>query len=79
MLRDQFGIIGQLVTMKTAEYDPKLVTLAFGQDLTNLGLNLNSPENIYPTFAGPFENFPLGPHNTEFKVPSEYLIHDKIK
>ncbi|XP_060858400.1 CCR4-NOT transcription complex subunit 2-like isoform X3 [Metopolophium dirhodum] len=79
MLRDQFGIIGQLITMRTAEYDPKLVALTFGQDLTSLGMNLNSPENIYPTFAGPFENSPLEPHNIEFDVPSEYKIHHKIK
>ncbi|CAI6354765.1 unnamed protein product [Macrosiphum euphorbiae] len=79
MLRDQFGIIGQLVTMRTAEYDPKLVALTFGQDLTSLGMNLNSPENIYETFAGPFENSPLEPHNIEFDVPDEYKIHHKIK
>lgn len=79
MLRDQFGIIGQLVTMRTAEYDPKLVELSFGHDLTSLGMNLSSPENICPKFGGPFENYPLEPHNIEFDVPSEYKIHHKIK
>jgi len=79
MLPDQFGIIGQLVTLRTAECDPKLVELTFGHDLTNFGMNLSSPENIYPTFAGPFANYPLEPHNIEFDVPSEYKINHKIK
>jgi len=79
MLRDQFGIIGQLITIRTAKHYPELVELTLGQDLTSLGMNLNSPGNIYPTFAGPFENFPLEPHNIEYDVPSEYKINHKIK
>ncbi|XP_025191293.1 CCR4-NOT transcription complex subunit 2-like [Melanaphis sacchari] len=79
MVHDQFGIIGHLVSIKSAEYDPKLVTLTYGDDLRTLGLNMNSPENIYPTFAGPFENSPLGPHNIDFDVPPEYRVQNKIK
>ncbi|KAF0749223.1 CCR4-NOT transcription complex subunit 2-like isoform X1 [Aphis craccivora] len=79
MLRDQFGIIGHLVSMRAVEYDRKFSTLTYGHDLTSLGMNLNSPENIYTTFAGPFESAPLGPHNIDFDVPPEYRVQDKIK
>ncbi|KAE9521845.1 hypothetical protein AGLY_017757 [Aphis glycines] len=79
MLRDQFGIIGHLVSMRAVEYDRKFSTLTYGHDLTSLGMNLNSPEYIYTTFAGPFESAPLGPHNIDFDVPPEYRVQDKIK
>jgi CCR4-NOT transcription complex subunit 2 len=78
MLSDQFGIIGFLVSLKAREDNPGLVTLVYGEDLTTLGMNMNSPENIYPTFAGPFQNSPLGTHNGDFNLPPEYRIHDKI-
>jgi len=59
--------------------DRKFSTLTYGHDLTSLGMNLNSSENIYTTFAGPFESAPLGPHNIDFDVPPEYRVQDKIK
>lgn len=51
-------MIGLLTFIRAAESDPNLVTLAMGQDLTGLGLNLNSQENLHPTFAGPFADQP---------------------
>ncbi len=44
MVTDQFGMVGLLTYIRTAELDPNLVALAPGIDLTTLGLNLNSPE-----------------------------------
>jgi len=44
MLTDQYGIVGLFAFIKAAETDPTLVHLALGNDLTTLGLNLNSPE-----------------------------------
>lgn len=44
MLTDQFGMVGLLTFIRTAENDPSLVALAPGIDLTTLGLNLNQPE-----------------------------------
>lgn len=46
MVPDQFGIVGLLTFIKSAETDPSLVALAPGMDLTTLGLNLNSPEYV---------------------------------
>lgn len=79
MVRDQFGIVGLLTFIRAAESDPNLVSLALGQDLTALGLNLNSPENIYPTFAGPWSDSPCRPQDIEFHGPPEYIINHGIK
>jgi len=68
--------------MKLANTDPDLVYLNFGEDLTSLGLSLNSPENILPKFAGPFSSSDLQPHNAnpepDFKILEEYTINLKI-
>ena len=34
--------------------EPDLNTLALGTDLTSLGLNLNSADSLYATFASPW-------------------------
>ena len=51
MVPDQFGIVGLLTFIKSAETDPSLVALAPGMDLTTLGLNLNSPEYVLHLFV----------------------------
>lgn len=58
MINNQFGMVGLLTFIRAAESDPNLVTLAMGQDLTGLGLNLSSQENLHPTFGGPFADHP---------------------
>lgn len=78
MLRDQFGMIGEMMIMKLASEEPHLVELNYGHNLNNFGLNLCSPKNIYPSFAGPFADFPLGPHQEEYSVPSEYRFSNKL-
>ncbi|XP_056635318.1 CCR4-NOT transcription complex subunit 2 [Diorhabda sublineata] len=79
MVNDQFGIVGLLTFIRAAETDPNLVSLALGQDLTALGLNLNSPDNLYPTFAGPWAEHPCRPQDIDFHVPPEYLINHAIR
>jgi len=79
MVNDQFGIVGLLTFIRAAETDPNLVSLALGQDLTALGLNLNSPDNLYPTFAGPWAEQPCRPQDIDFHVPPEYLINSAIR
>lgn len=56
MVNNQYGMIGLLTFIRAAESDPNLVSLAMGQDLTALGLNLNSMENLYQSFGGPFSD-----------------------
>ncbi|KAK9892214.1 hypothetical protein WA026_019018 [Henosepilachna vigintioctopunctata] len=79
MVNDQFGIVGLLTFIRAAETDPDLVSLALGQDLTALGLNLNSPDNLYPTFGGPWADNPCRPQDIDFNVPPEYLINHAIR
>ncbi|KAK9829533.1 hypothetical protein WJX72_006351 [[Myrmecia] bisecta] len=67
---DRFGLLGLLSVIRMTDAD--LTTLALGTDLTTLGLHLNSPENVYKTFASPWADAPLRPE-PEFKVPACYL------
>ncbi|KAI8437580.1 hypothetical protein MSG28_011864 [Choristoneura fumiferana] len=79
MIPNQFGIVGLLTFIRAAESDPSLVSLALGQDLTALGLNLNSPDNLYLTFAGPWADTPCRPQDMDYHVPPEYLINGSIR
>ncbi|XP_053697874.1 regulator of gene activity isoform X1 [Sabethes cyaneus] len=79
MVNNQFGMVGLLTFIRAAESDPNLVTLAMGQDLTALGLNLTSVENLYPSFGGPFADSPARPQDIDYNVPPEYLINMSIR
>ncbi|KAF2360012.1 NOT2/NOT3/NOT5 [Trinorchestia longiramus] len=78
MVRDQFGMVGLLTFIRAAESDNNLVTLALGSDLTGLGLNLNSPDNLYPNFGGPWADSPCRPQDIDYHVPQEYLVNQQI-
>ncbi|KAL1375014.1 hypothetical protein pipiens_020394 [Culex pipiens pipiens] len=79
MVNNQFGMVGLLTFIRAAESDPNLVTLAMGQDLMALGLNLTSVENLYPSFGGPFADSPARPQDIDYNVPPEYLINMSIR
>lgn len=79
MVADQFGMVGLLTFIRAAESDPSLVSLALGIDLGTLKLDLNSTENLYSTFAGPWSDQPLKPHEMDYPVPHEYLINNQVK
>ncbi|CAL9056836.1 probable NOT transcription complex subunit VIP2 isoform X2 [Musa acuminata AAA Group] len=53
---DRFGLQGLLSVIRM--YDPDLTSLALGIDLTTLGLNLNSSEDLYKTFGSPWSDEP---------------------
>lgn len=63
---DSFGLLG-LFRMS----DPDLTSLALGIDLTTLGLNLNSTENLHKTFGSPWSDDPAK-GDPEFVVPQCY-------
>ena len=46
---EEFGLAGFLATARSE--NPDVSGLARGQDLTSLGLNLNSPESVMSFFA----------------------------
>lgn len=54
--------------------DRDLNTLALGTDLTTLGLNLNSTDMLYSSFASPFSDGP-GPANRDpYHMPESYTV-----
>uniref|UniRef100_A0A7E4VXJ5 NOT2_3_5 domain-containing protein n=1 Tax=Panagrellus redivivus TaxID=6233 RepID=A0A7E4VXJ5_PANRE len=80
MLNDQYGMAGVLTFLRTIDKSQGLVQLALGHDLTNLGLNLNSPErNLYQSFGGPFCDTPARTQDIECAVPEEYRTSHHIK
>ncbi|XP_071805764.1 CCR4-NOT transcription complex subunit 2-like isoform X1 [Asterias amurensis] len=79
IVTDPFGIVGLLTFIRAAETDPNLVQLALGSDLTTLGLNLNSPENLYGTFQSPWAESPSRPQDIDFHVPQEYITNMHIR
>ncbi|KAI5712991.1 hypothetical protein M8J75_012832 [Diaphorina citri] len=79
MVKDQFGMIGLLTLIRAAETEPLLTQLAIGQDLTHLGLNLNSPDNLYQVFSGPLSDQPCRAQDIDYHVPPEYIINHQIR
>lgn len=66
---DPFGLLGLLSVIRMS--DPDLTSLALGIDLTTLGLNLNSAENLHKTFGSPWSDEPAK-GDPEFSVPQCY-------
>ena len=66
---DRFGLLGLLSVIRMN--DPDLTSLALGIDLTTLGLNLNSTDNLYKTFASPWSDEPAK-GEPEYCIPSCY-------
>ncbi|KAL5982785.1 putative NOT transcription complex subunit vip2 [Asimina triloba] len=66
---DRFGLLGLLSVIKMS--DPDLTSLALGIDLTTLGLNLNSSENLHKTFGSPWSDEPAK-GEPEYVVPECY-------
>ncbi|KAF1859428.1 hypothetical protein Lal_00010012 [Lupinus albus] len=68
---DPFGLLGLLSVIRMS--DPDLTSLALGIDLTTLGLNLNSSENLHKTFGSPWSDEPAK-GDPEFSVPQCYYV-----
>lgn len=70
---DKWGLAGLLAQMHTISKDQ--LELARGQDLTQLGLDLNSSEPLYPTFATPFARPAHSrPLEADYHIPSCYAV-----
>jgi len=72
---DRFGLLGLLSVIRMT--DPDLNTLALGTDLTTLGLNLNSPDCLYSTFASPWAEGPSR-REPEFFIPMCYYMQTPL-
>lgn len=64
-------MLGILEVIRMSDSD--LNTLALGLDLTTLGLNLNSPDCLYGTFASPWSDAPAR-KDPEFHLPACYYV-----
>lgn len=67
---DPYGLLGLMGVMKLN--DAELSSLALGIDLTSLGLNLNSTDNLYRTFGSPWSNEPAK-GDPDFHIPACYF------
>lgn len=72
---DRFGLGGLLNLIRGESGDFSM--LALGQDLTQLGLDLNQPEApLYPSFASPWADTDSKPVEPDFQLPSCYTVHN---
>lgn len=62
---DRYGLLGLLQVIRMTDQD--LTMLALGTDLTSLGLNLNSPEQLYKSMVSPLSDAPIR-REQEFEV-----------
>ncbi|KAJ5569651.1 uncharacterized protein N7459_009081 [Penicillium hispanicum] len=70
---DRFGLAG-LLRMIHSE-SPDVASLAVGQDLMTLGLDLNQPEPLHTSFASPFvSSMSAVPLEQDFSLPSCYSV-----
>jgi len=67
----KYGLLGLLDVIRMT--NPDLNTLALGSDLTTLGLNLNSAECLYSTFASPWAEAPTM-REPQFSLPMCYYM-----
>jgi hypothetical protein len=64
---DPYSLLGLLGLMRLKEPGP--TSLALGIDLTTLGLNLNSQDNLYKTFGSPWSNEPAK-GEPDYQIPA---------
>jgi hypothetical protein len=69
---DRFGLLGLKKVIQMT--DPDLSLLSLGCDLTTLGLDLNSNENVYSNFITPFSDTPYAGSEPSFPSMSSYQI-----
>ncbi|OXV11696.1 hypothetical protein Egran_00540, partial [Elaphomyces granulatus] len=70
---DRFGLAG-LLRMIHSE-NPDIASLAVGQDLMTLGLDLNQPEPLHLSFASPFvPSMSTVPLEQDFSLPICYTV-----
>mmetsp|Transcript_15662 Transcript_15662/g.38323 ORF Transcript_15662/g.38323 Transcript_15662/m.38323 type:complete len:207 (-) Transcript_15662:87-707(-) len=68
---DPWSLLGLLSVIRMTDAD--LNYLSLGTDLTSLGLNLNSPECLYGTFASPWADGPVR-SEPEYCLPQCYYM-----
>lgn len=70
-LSGDYGLLGLLKIIRLSDADRN--ALAVGSDLTSLGLNLNSSENLYSTFASPWSEKSAS-QEPQYQLPMCYYM-----
>jgi len=70
-LTGDYGLLGLLGVIRMSDADRN--ALALGSDLTSLGLNLNSPDQLYSTFASPWSDSPTT-REPQYQLPMCYYM-----
>lgn len=70
-LSGDFGLLGLLAVIRMTDADRN--ALALGSDLTSLGLNLNSSDQLYSTFASPWSESPTS-REPQYQLPMCYYM-----
>mmetsp|Transcript_19347 Transcript_19347/g.22411 ORF Transcript_19347/g.22411 Transcript_19347/m.22411 type:complete len:428 (+) Transcript_19347:119-1402(+) len=70
-LNGDFGLLGLLGVIRMTDADRN--ALALGSDLTLLGLNLNSSDQLYSTFASPWSESPTS-REPQYQLPICYYM-----
>mmetsp|Transcript_1642 Transcript_1642/g.2317 ORF Transcript_1642/g.2317 Transcript_1642/m.2317 type:complete len:459 (-) Transcript_1642:118-1494(-) len=71
-LSGDYGLLGLLGVIRMTDADRN--ALALGSDLTLLGLNLGSSEQIYNTFASPFSESTSSTKEPHYQLPMCYYM-----
>lgn len=70
-LSGDFGLLGLLGVIRMSDADRN--ALALGSDLTTLGLNLNSSDQLFSTFASPWSESPTT-REPQYQLPMCYYM-----
>ena len=70
---DRFSLLGLNSVIRKVDDD--LSMLALGQDLTQLGLKLEDPNNkLHKTFISPFADHQAPDDTPDFEIPASYKV-----
>ncbi|KAL1992126.1 hypothetical protein VTN49DRAFT_4158 [Thermomyces lanuginosus] len=72
---DRFGLAGLLSMIHNES--PDVASLTVGQDLMTLGLDLNQPEPLHPSFSSPFvSSMAAVPLEQDYSLPACYKVNN---
>ncbi|CAF1023976.1 unnamed protein product [Adineta steineri] len=77
-ITDQYGLVGLLQMIQHAEKNPDS-SMLLNFDLTTLGLSMESPNDLHPSFVSPFSDNQGRAYEIDYQVPVEYQMGMQIR
>jgi hypothetical protein len=74
--KERFGLLGLVDVVRMSNQDISM--LALGCDLTSLGLDINSTDNIYSNFMSPFADNPTAGAEPSFSLSPAYILSKPV-